>query len=91
MADNIKAFPTSHLGSLELTEEIIRMRAYQRYEQRGYHHGVGLGRLALLGGGTDHGEKDHSFRRSGRTRTECRGGGVTERCSKSPSPLSSAF
>ncbi len=42
MADNIKAFPTSHLGSLELTEEIIRMRAYQRYEQRGYHHGSDL-------------------------------------------------
>ena len=42
MADNIKAFPTSHLGSLELTEEIIRMRAYQRYEQRGYQHGSDL-------------------------------------------------
>ena len=42
MADNIKAFPTSHLGSLELTEEIIRMRAYQCYEQRGYQHGSDL-------------------------------------------------
>ena len=29
----------STLGSLELTEEIIRMRAYQLFEQRGYEHG----------------------------------------------------
>jgi Protein of unknown function (DUF2934) len=42
MANNIRAFPTSHLGSLELTEEIIRMRAYQLFEQRGYRHGSDL-------------------------------------------------
>jgi Protein of unknown function (DUF2934) len=42
MANNIKVFPTSHLGSLELTEEIIRMRAYQLFEQRGYQHGSDL-------------------------------------------------
>ena len=42
MADNIRAFPNSHLGSLELTEEIIRMRAHQLYEQRGYQHGSDL-------------------------------------------------
>ncbi len=27
------------MGSQELTEEIIRMRAYQLFEQRGYEHG----------------------------------------------------
>ena len=42
MADKIRAFPTSHLGSLELTEEIIRMRAYQLFEQRGCQHGSDL-------------------------------------------------
>jgi Protein of unknown function (DUF2934) len=42
MANNIKVFPTSQLGSLELTEEIIRMRAYQLFEQRGYQHGSDL-------------------------------------------------
>ncbi len=29
----------SALGSQELTEEIIRLRAYQLFEQRGYEHG----------------------------------------------------
>ena len=33
---------TSHPGSLELTEEIIRMRAYELFEQRGYQHGHDL-------------------------------------------------
>ena len=42
MASNIKVFPTSHLGSLELTEEIIRMHAYQLFEQRGHQHGSDL-------------------------------------------------
>ncbi len=39
MPDNLS---TSHLGSQELTEEIIRMRAYQLFEQRGYQHGCDL-------------------------------------------------
>jgi Protein of unknown function (DUF2934) len=30
---------TAAIGSQELTEEIIRMRAYQLFEQRGYRHG----------------------------------------------------
>lgn len=42
MANKIRAFPTSHLGSLELTEEIIRMRAYHFFEQRGSQHGNDL-------------------------------------------------
>ena len=29
-------------GSLELTEEIIQMRAYELFEQRGYQHGYDL-------------------------------------------------
>lgn len=29
-------------GSLELTEDIIRVRAYQLFEQRGYEHGHDL-------------------------------------------------
>jgi len=33
---------TPHLGSLELTEEIIRIRAYELFEQRGYQHGHDL-------------------------------------------------
>jgi hypothetical protein len=33
---------TSHPGSLELTEAIIRMRAYELFEQRGYQHGYDL-------------------------------------------------
>jgi len=31
--------PNSHSSSLELTEEIIRIRAYELFEQRGYEHG----------------------------------------------------
>lgn len=31
--------PDPHLGSLELTEGIIRQRAYLLFEQRGYEHG----------------------------------------------------
>ena len=30
---------TADIGSQELTEEIIRMRAYQLFEQRGCRHG----------------------------------------------------
>ena len=33
---------TSDIGSQELTEEIIRMRAYQLFEQRGCRHGNDL-------------------------------------------------
>ncbi len=32
----------SDVGSQELTEDIIRLRAYQRFEQRGYDHGHDL-------------------------------------------------
>jgi Protein of unknown function (DUF2934) len=39
MPDKIEVLSKSHLGSLELTEEIIRMRAYELFEQRGYQHG----------------------------------------------------
>jgi len=42
MAHKTKVPSTSHLGSLELTEEIIQMRAYQLFEQRGYEHGHDL-------------------------------------------------
>jgi Protein of unknown function (DUF2934) len=34
--------PTPDMGSQELTEEIIRMRAYQLFEQRGGRHGSDL-------------------------------------------------
>ena len=34
-----KLLPESHPSSLELTEEIIRIRAYELFEQRGYEHG----------------------------------------------------
>lgn len=37
-----KKVPTvlaSDQGSLELTEEIVRLRAYQLFQQRGYEHG----------------------------------------------------
>ena len=33
---------TSDMGSQELTEEIIRIRAYHLFEQRGYRHGSDL-------------------------------------------------
>lgn len=39
MPDKIEVLSKSQLGSLELTEEIIRMRAYELFEQRGYQHG----------------------------------------------------
>lgn len=39
MPDKLEVLAKSHLGSLELTEEIIRMRAYELFEQRGYQHG----------------------------------------------------
>ena len=39
MADNIEFPATSDMGSQELTEEIIRLRAYHLFEQRGYQHG----------------------------------------------------
>ena len=42
MAEKSQVPSTSHLGSLELTEEIIRMRAYQLFEQRGGQHGHDL-------------------------------------------------
>ena len=32
----------SNLGSQERTEELIRMRAYQLFEERGYEHGHDL-------------------------------------------------
>jgi len=31
--------PISNTGSLELTEDSIRQRAYELYEQRGFEHG----------------------------------------------------
>ena len=42
MSDKIEVLSKLHLGSLELTEEIIRMRAYETFEQRGYQHGHDL-------------------------------------------------
>ena len=40
---DIAILPRSEqLGSLELTEEIIRRRAYELFEKRGYHHGHDL-------------------------------------------------
>lgn len=42
MPDKIEVLSQSHPGSLELTEEIIRMRAYELFEQRGYQHGHDL-------------------------------------------------
>ncbi len=34
--------PSPDQGSLELTEEYIRLRAYQLFEERGYEHGHDL-------------------------------------------------
>ena len=41
MADEITNFPHANpdQGSLELTEEFIRLRAYQLFEKRGREHG----------------------------------------------------
>jgi hypothetical protein len=40
MPDQIKThLPVSHPSSLELTEEIIRVRAYELFVHRGYEHG----------------------------------------------------
>lgn len=33
---------SEQLGSLELTEEIIQLRAYELFEKRGYQHGHDL-------------------------------------------------
>jgi hypothetical protein len=42
MRDKIEVLSKLHLSSLELTEEIIRMRAYELFKQRGYQHGYDL-------------------------------------------------
>jgi hypothetical protein len=42
MAKRSKGSGGPNLGSLELTEEIIRQRAYHFFEQRGYEHGHDL-------------------------------------------------
>ncbi len=42
MPHNIEVLRAAHMGSLELTEEIIRMRAYELFEQRGQQHGYDL-------------------------------------------------
>lgn len=42
MPRKIEVSPTSDVGSLELTEQIIQMRAYELFEQRGYQHGHDL-------------------------------------------------
>ena len=39
MPHPIRFAPTPDIGSLELTEEIIRRRAYELFELRGWHHG----------------------------------------------------
>lgn len=42
MAKRDKVSAVSNLGSLELTEEIIRARAYHFFEERGCQHGHDL-------------------------------------------------
>jgi hypothetical protein len=42
MAKRSKVSAGPGLGSLELTEEIIRVRAYHFFEERGYEHGHDL-------------------------------------------------
>ena len=42
MPRKTKIHATSDMGSQELTEEIIRIRAYQLFEQRSYQHGHDL-------------------------------------------------
>lgn len=39
MPDNLALSSKTELGSLELTEEYIQLRAYQLFEKRGYEHG----------------------------------------------------
>lgn len=39
MPDKVERFPISQPGSLELTEEIIRVHAYELFEKRGCEHG----------------------------------------------------
>jgi len=39
MPDKVKAAAKPDLGSQEVMEEIIRVRAYLLFEQRGYQHG----------------------------------------------------
>lgn len=39
MPDKVETLATTDQGSLGLTEEIVRVRAYQLFEQRGYEHG----------------------------------------------------
>jgi hypothetical protein len=38
-----KPTPSLHQGSLELTEDYIRLRAYKLFEQRGREHGHDIG------------------------------------------------
>ena len=42
MPRKTKIHASSDMGSQELTEEIIRVRAYHLFEQRGYQHGYDL-------------------------------------------------
>lgn len=39
MAHNIRFAQAPDISSVELTEEIIRKRAYELFEAHGYHHG----------------------------------------------------
>ena len=39
MTKKEKASPVLRVGSLELTEDVVRTRAYELFEQRGYQHG----------------------------------------------------
>jgi hypothetical protein len=39
MAAKIRFAPTPDIGTVELTEEIIRRRAYELFEAHGYEHG----------------------------------------------------
>jgi hypothetical protein len=39
MPEKTKVVSRGDMGSQELTEEIIRIRAYQLFEKRGYEHG----------------------------------------------------
>lgn len=39
MTKKEKASTVLRVGSLELTEDVVRTRAYELFEQRGYQHG----------------------------------------------------